>query len=550
MGSPFAMSPPSVLTGSEPPISSAPSATSASWSPSAQKPFSARWITSAPASVSCSWITSTSSGPIPAISYAARDASTVAPTVSSIGSHGTVHLERAEPAGPHGGRAQVDRRVGVAVRVLGPAQDHRGRTFVGAAEHVLRERVVQHRRAEDLLLGERLAPEGVRVQRAVAVVLGRDLGERLVRDPVVVHVLVDLHPEELGGHELADLAVPRRARVQARIGAERAGDVLVHADRDPEVVVAEADRVGGERERARRGRAPVVDVGERDAGEPEERDDRVGVVDLVAPAERELDVAPVHARVGEGPTDRDRAHVDARHAGEAAERVQPHADDRDVRSCHRCVLSARRGGTRTSRPRCRRRRCGTAPAPAPSPCRCAARRDRDREARLHLHLACELDVPDAERDEVRARRARVRRRRRREVLGRPRPEPAAPGQQVLAHLGRRAARARVLRGKRDDPAVGAPAPDQLRLVGGPREDAFRDRDSRHHVTPFLGLPPRIPGGEIVGDAHREVGRAALAETPRHLSRASAAVAAARAAARSRCDAPPPAIATVVMRHTS
>ena len=77
-----------MFTGSGPSISSAPSATRASWSPSAQKPFSARWMTSAPASVSWSWMTSTSSGPIPAISKAARDASTVGPTVSSIGSHG------------------------------------------------------------------------------------------------------------------------------------------------------------------------------------------------------------------------------------------------------------------------------------------------------------------------------------------------------------------------------------------------------------------------------------------------------------------------------
>ena len=68
MGSPLAMRPPSVLTGSGPPISVAPSAMSFSWSPSAQKPFSAMWITSAPASVSCSWMTSTSSGPMPASS--------------------------------------------------------------------------------------------------------------------------------------------------------------------------------------------------------------------------------------------------------------------------------------------------------------------------------------------------------------------------------------------------------------------------------------------------------------------------------------------------
>ena len=67
IGSPLAMRPPSVLTGRLPPISVAPSASSASCSPSLQNPFSAMWMTSAPASVSCSWTTSTSSGPSPAI---------------------------------------------------------------------------------------------------------------------------------------------------------------------------------------------------------------------------------------------------------------------------------------------------------------------------------------------------------------------------------------------------------------------------------------------------------------------------------------------------
>ena len=154
-----------------------------------------------------------------------------------------------------------------------------------------------------------------------------------VRDPVVVHVLVDLHPEELRRQELADLAVPRRARVQARIGSERAGEVLVHADRNTELVVAEPDRVGRERQRARGRRAPVVDVGERDTGQAEQRDHRVGVVDLVAAAERELDVAPLHSRVRERAPDRDRTHVDARHVREPPERVQPHPDNRDPRSC-------------------------------------------------------------------------------------------------------------------------------------------------------------------------------------------------------------------------
>ena len=147
---------------------------------------------------------------------------------------------------------------------------------------------------------------------------------------MVGHVLVDLHAEELRGDELSEFAVPRRAGVQAGVGAERPGRVLVHAHRDPEIVVAEADRVGRQRERARRSRAAVVDIGERDPGEAQERDDGVGVVDLVAPRERELDVTPGDPGVGERVADRDRAHLDAGRLAEAPERVQPHSDDRYV----------------------------------------------------------------------------------------------------------------------------------------------------------------------------------------------------------------------------
>ena len=74
IGSPLAISPPSVLIGIGPAISVPPSASIFSCSPSAQKPHSAMWITSAPASVSCSWMTSTSTGPTPAFSNAALGA--------------------------------------------------------------------------------------------------------------------------------------------------------------------------------------------------------------------------------------------------------------------------------------------------------------------------------------------------------------------------------------------------------------------------------------------------------------------------------------------
>src|SRR5262249_45245437 len=106
--------------------------------------------------------------------------------------------------------------------------------------------------------------------------------------------------------------------------------VLVHADGETDVVLAQPDRVRSQRKDARRGGAAVVDVGERDPRQSEERDHRVRVVDLVAPGERELDVAPRHARIRERTADGDRAHVDPGPIREAAERMQPHAYDRDV----------------------------------------------------------------------------------------------------------------------------------------------------------------------------------------------------------------------------
>ncbi|CAB4589110.1 unannotated protein [freshwater metagenome] len=54
-----------------------------SCSPCSQNPFSAMCITSAPDSVSCSCARSMSSGPMPAISKAAFDASTVGPALCS-----------------------------------------------------------------------------------------------------------------------------------------------------------------------------------------------------------------------------------------------------------------------------------------------------------------------------------------------------------------------------------------------------------------------------------------------------------------------------------
>ena len=258
-----------------------------------------------------------------------------------------VDLEGAEAPGAHRRRPEVDRGAGVAVGILRLAEHDGGRALIGTAEHVLRQRVVQDRRPEDLLLGERFAPEGARVAGPVPVVLGRHLGQRRPRDAVVLHVLVDLHAEELGGRELTLFAVPRRAGVEPGIGAEGPGQVLVHTDGDAEVVLAEANGVGGQGQGAGGGGASVVDVGEGDPGEAHQGDDGVGVVDLVAPGEGELDVAPFDARVGEGAADGDGAHVDGRHVLEAAEGMEADPDDGDVSAVH---ATGRKAKVTTSSP--------------------------------------------------------------------------------------------------------------------------------------------------------------------------------------------------------
>ena len=242
---------------------------------------------------------------------------------------GGVHLVGAVAAGADLGGLHIHRLVGEAVRDVATAHDDGRRAFVGRAEHVLGQRVVQHRRVEDLFLGNRLAPERVRVHRPVAEVLGRNLGQRLLRDAVLVEVVIGLHPEELRGDELSVLGVPLRQCELGRVVGERPAGVLVHADGDADVVLAQPDRVRRLLNRRRRGRAGVEDVGERDPGETDQPRHRVGVRHLVAAAEAELNVLPVDAGVGERELDRVGAHL---HCGlvEPAEGMKPHADDRDV----------------------------------------------------------------------------------------------------------------------------------------------------------------------------------------------------------------------------
>src|SRR5262245_17583729 len=65
------------------------------------------------------------------------------------------HLERPELTRPQPDRPEVHRMRGEPRCQVGAAHHDGDRTFVRRAEHVLRERVVEHARLEDLLLAER-----------------------------------------------------------------------------------------------------------------------------------------------------------------------------------------------------------------------------------------------------------------------------------------------------------------------------------------------------------------------------------------------------------
>ena len=135
------------------------------------------------------------------------------------------------------------------------------------------------------------------------------------------------------------------------------------------------------------------------------------------------------AGVGERAADRDRAHLDAGHPRESTERMQTHTDDRDLSRHLTPSPTGANANVTTSLPSSSVRN-GTSASSISMP---AARRVGIglREPRFDLDLAAELDVSHSERHEVLAHRSGVGRRWRRKRLGRPRPQPAAAGQQVL-----------------------------------------------------------------------------------------------------------------------
>lgn len=94
---------------------------------------------------------------------------------------------------------------------------------------------------------------------------------------MVVDVLVGLHAEELGGDELPVVGVPLRQRQLGGVVGEGTARMLVEADGNTDVVLAQPDGVGGLLDGAGRGGAGVEHVGERDAGQADQAGHGVGV---------------------------------------------------------------------------------------------------------------------------------------------------------------------------------------------------------------------------------------------------------------------------------
>src|SRR5581483_2699765 len=73
---------------------------------------------------------------------------------------------------------------------------------------------------------------------------------------------------------------------------------------------------------------------ERNAGQPQPRDGGVGVAGRIRATGGEADIAPADAGVGQRRAAGVDGHIEAADAVMAAERVDPDADDRDIRAAH------------------------------------------------------------------------------------------------------------------------------------------------------------------------------------------------------------------------
>src|SRR5438270_12606191 len=84
----------------------------------------------------------------------------------------------------------------------------------------------------------------------------------------------------------------------------------------------------GERRASRR--ASVLDVDERDSGQAQRGNRRVGVAGGIGATSGEIDLFPADTRLGQRSSGGDRRHLQPGHAGMAPERMDADTDDPDV----------------------------------------------------------------------------------------------------------------------------------------------------------------------------------------------------------------------------
>ena len=223
---------------------------------------------------------------------------------------------------------------------------------------------------------------------------------------------------------------------------------------------------------------------------PEDRHGRVGVARRVRSAGGEVHLRPADARVGERGARGDRRHLEARHAGMAAEGVDADADDRRRRSCSFASSAGRKAkvtappspgaGTSTSSIGMPMRSCGG----SASVSRASTRTSPG-----------QLDVADAVGLE-RPRPSRVRRGLRARSTGWSRSTASRGGRAG-------APRRRATCTPRTTPGAGRPRrrscgtrePMQLRLVGGARDQPVRDGDE----VSLPGIDPQPDSKAIAGE---------------------------------------------------
>ena len=221
-------------------------------------------MSSAPLSVSCTCTTSTSFGPIPATSNASRAASTLGEGAISSSSEG---LNTSNDPGRRVRNATERNLTGRASRRA--AYSAVATTSAAApspGEHsmycVSGWASIGESRMSSAESGVRRHACGVR--RAIRERLYRDLGERLGRDVVIVHVALELGAEELRRHHQPVLPVPPGQRPCLGVVLERAPGMLVEADDETDIVHARLERPHCGDQRRASGGASVLDVGERE----------------------------------------------------------------------------------------------------------------------------------------------------------------------------------------------------------------------------------------------------------------------------------------------